>query len=380
MDYKKTKADTSIQTRNLNDFSNVTGNVYETIAMLSKRSDQIAADLKQELYKKIEEFSVGDNADEMSENHEQIEVAKYYEQLPKPYLIAIKEYLDDKLVYKKPETVAQEETAKQKEAPDSLKQSVFDEFNNSKVVKEVNRILTRDGVHDIVVPIVDTYNYRRLLAATDSLGWNKTQQDIAIATMLYAYIDHERQPLKLHFLEFADANIQHEAAKKAILELNDKYEAIGKRVLSTDNLKSNDDIKNLSEGEQIMRKLIEPYKGKLVLLDIWGTWCGPCKEALSHSQEEYERLKDYPIVYLYLANRSPDESWKNIIKEYNVTGDNVVHYNLPATQQKAIENYLKVNSFPTYKLFDQQGNLFDINADPRDLEKFEALLKLVTGK
>ena len=54
MDYKKTKADTSIQTRNLNDFSNVTGNVYETIAMLSKRSDQIAADLKQELYKKIE--------------------------------------------------------------------------------------------------------------------------------------------------------------------------------------------------------------------------------------------------------------------------------------------------------------------------------------
>lgn len=115
MDYKKTKADTSIQTRNLNDFSNVTGNVYETIAMLSKRSDQIATDLKQELYKKIEEFSVGDNADEMSENHEQIEVAKYYEQLPKPYLIAIKEYLDDKLVYKKPETVAQEETAKQKE-------------------------------------------------------------------------------------------------------------------------------------------------------------------------------------------------------------------------------------------------------------------------
>ena len=115
MDYKKTKADTSIQTRNLNDFSNVTGNVYETIAMLSKRSDQIAADLKQELYKKIEEFSVGDNADEMSENHEQIEVAKYYEQLPKPYLIAIKEYLDDKLVYKKPATVAHEETAKQKE-------------------------------------------------------------------------------------------------------------------------------------------------------------------------------------------------------------------------------------------------------------------------
>ncbi|MEE0900317.1 MAG: RNA polymerase Rpb6 [Bacteroidales bacterium] len=104
MDYKKTKADTSIKTRNLNDFVNVTGNVYESIAMLSKRSDQIAADLKQELYKKIEEFAITEGMDENSENHEQIEVAKFYEQLPKPYLISIKEYLDDKLVYKKPTT------------------------------------------------------------------------------------------------------------------------------------------------------------------------------------------------------------------------------------------------------------------------------------
>ncbi len=109
MDYKKTKADTSVQTRDLNNFSDLTGNVYETIAMLSKRSDQISADLKQELYKKIEEFSIGDSLDELSENHEQIEVAKFYEQLPKPYLIAIKEYLDDKLVYKKAKTAQQQD-------------------------------------------------------------------------------------------------------------------------------------------------------------------------------------------------------------------------------------------------------------------------------
>lgn len=113
MDYKKTKADTNIKTRNLNDFTNLTGNVYETIAMLSKRSDQIAADLKQELYKKIEEFAIADGADEMSENHEQIEVAKYYEQLPKPYLIAIREYLDGKLVYKSGKEILAEKAAKE---------------------------------------------------------------------------------------------------------------------------------------------------------------------------------------------------------------------------------------------------------------------------
>ncbi|MCQ2197455.1 MAG: hypothetical protein MJZ60_08055 [Bacteroidaceae bacterium] len=91
-------------------------------------------------------------------------------------------------------------------------------------------------------------------------------------------------------------------------------------------------------------------------------------------------MKDYPIVYLYLANRSPEESWKTVIKEYNITGDNVVHYNLPDVQQKAVENYLQVKHFPTYKLFDQQGNLLDINADPRSLDLFENLLKRILNK
>ena len=137
----------------------------------------------------------------------------------------------------------------------------------------------------------------------------------------------------------------------------------------------------MSEGEKILRKLIEPYKGKIVLLDVWGTWCGPCKERLSHSQEEYERLKDYDIVYLYLANRSPEESWKNVIKEYNVTGDNVVHYNLPEAQQKAVENHLSVHSFPSYFLFDQQGNLLEgVNADPLDLDGLERLINRLTNK
>ncbi len=266
------------------------------------------------------------------------------------------------------------------EVPDSLKQKVVDDFNNSEVVTKINAIFSREGVQEAVISILDIYNLERLLAATDSLGWNKTQQDIALATKIYGMIDHERSPLKPNILAFADANIKHEAARQAIHELNDKYEALGKRTLSSDNLKSNDDVKDLSEGEQILRKIIEPYRGKLVLLDVWGTWCGPCKEALSHSQEEYERLKDYPIVYLYLANRSPEENWKNVIKEYNITGDNVVHYNLPDAQQKAVENYLQINAFPTYKLFDQEGKLLDINANPRDLNGFEGLIKRILSR
>ena len=85
-------------------------------------------------------------------------------------------------------------------------------------------------------------------------------------------------------------------------------------------------------------------------------------------------------MYIYLANRSPQDSWENIIKQYNVTGENVVHFNLPQEQQAAIENYLQVSAFPTYVLFNKYGNQLEVNADPRDLNALEGLLKKLTGK
>ena len=117
----------------------------------------------------------------------------------------------------------------------------------------------------------------------------------------------------------------------------------------------------MSDGEAILRKIIEPYRGRIVYLDIWGTWCGPCKATLKESHKLKEALKDYDIVYLYLANHSPEDSWKNVIKEYNLTGENCVHYNLSEDQQNAIEYYLQVNAYPTYKLIDRQGNIHNID-------------------
>ena len=204
-------------------------------------------------------------------------------------------------------------------------------------------------------------------------------RDIYLSRKLYDFIDDMRQPLTPHIMEWIERNIQMEAAKAAVMELNEKYLALQRRELVGNSLKSSDDVEGMSDGEKILRKLIEPYKGKLILLDIWGTWCAPCKAALKNSQEEYERLNPYDIVYLYLANRSDEESWKNVIKEYNVTGDNVVHYNLPTEQQTAIEHFLGVNSFPTYKLIDRNGNILDVNADPRDLNALENLLKTMNG-
>ena len=217
------------------------------------------------------------------------------------------------------------------------------------------------------------------MSVFDSIPYTPELRDIIIARRLCMQIDNTRMPLYPEISSWMEKELSLPAARAVVTELNERYLAIQRRDLPNNNLMSSDIVKDMSDGEKILRKLIEPYKGKIILLDIWGTWCGPCKAALKNSQEEYERLNPYDIVYLYLANNSSEGSWKNVIKEYNVTGDNVVHYNLPTKQQAAIEHYLGVNSFPTYRLIDRDGNILDVNADPRDLNELENLLKTMNG-
>lgn len=103
MDYKKTSADLTTATRDLRDLDAKTGNIYETVALLGKRANQISAEMREELSGKLSEFATHtDNLEEIFENREQIEISKYYEKLPKASLIAINEYLEDKLYYRNP--------------------------------------------------------------------------------------------------------------------------------------------------------------------------------------------------------------------------------------------------------------------------------------
>jgi hypothetical protein len=108
MDYKKTNADLTTTTRDLRNLDTSTGNLYESIAIISKRANQISAEMKEELTNKLAEFaSHTDNLEEIFENREQIEISKYYERLPKPSLIAINEFMENKIYYRNPLTDTQ---------------------------------------------------------------------------------------------------------------------------------------------------------------------------------------------------------------------------------------------------------------------------------
>ena len=208
----------------------------------------------------------------------------------------------------------------------------------------------------------------------DSLYADPQLRDIGKAGVLMSRMEWSNVPLPEGQLDLAN-QIQRSSIKQMVLSLNNKLANLQQRDISkVQSLKGNDGVAGMSDGEKILRKITEPYRGRLILLDIWGTWCGPCKQALSHSKEEFERLKDYDLVYLYLANGSSDAAWQNAIKEYDLVGDNIVHYNLPDDQQSAIEHFLGVTAFPTYMLIDREGNVLDANADPRDLESLARLL------
>ena len=262
-------------------------------------------------------------------------------------------------------------------ATDEEKQKVAEKLNadNADMIKEVDKILSSPRAQKVFKGVNLVKQMKQNLFALDSLGADQNLKDIYLTQMIYKEIDHTHTSLSPMVIDTLKALTVAPVGLAMIERQNDYYLAIENREFDRLVLKSSDDLANISEGEKLLKKLIEPYKGKFVLLDIWGTWCGPCREALSHSTEEYARLKDYDIQYLYLANESPQDAWENVIKEYNVSGPNVAHYNLPTDQQAAIEHHLGIHAWPTYKLFNRNGQLLDLHVDARDLEKLANLLE-----
>ena len=110
MDYKKSKAPVNTVTRNIMDLCEETSNIYESVAIISKRSNQIAAEIKQDLNKKLQEFaSYTDTLEEVFENREQIEISRYYEKLPKPTLLATQEFVVGNIYWRDPSQEKEDE-------------------------------------------------------------------------------------------------------------------------------------------------------------------------------------------------------------------------------------------------------------------------------
>lgn len=191
----------------------------------------------------------------------------------------------------------------------------------------------------------------------DSMFTDQTLRDFCRSLILGKVLQQEKS-LPEYYSHLYD-DIKNESFKKQIDNLK-AYYAEQER-LNAEKVKSviapNSNVAGLTDGKAIVEKMIEPYKGKIIYMDTWGTWCNPCIQAIKTSHGIKDAVKDYDIVYLYFAYGSPDAAWKGAIVDLDIAKPNYVHYNLPEEQQEAVIKYLKVDGFPSYFLFDKNGNM-----------------------
>lgn len=195
----------------------------------------------------------------------------------------------------------------------------------------------------------------------------------------YSLIEQKRMAISEAMENFVNTGINNQHLRTQILERSNFYRglAIQEADDEASSLMKNEPLAGLTDGKAIFDKIIAPYRGSIVYVDVWGTWCAPCKHNLQQfTKPVKEALAGLPVIYLYLCNKSSDESWRNVIREYQLTGKNCIHYNLPLEQEAAVETYLGINKYPTYILFDRQGRrVAGKEPRPYDVEKLKQMVE-----
>ena len=245
------------------------------------------------------------------------------------------------------------------------------EGENQSVLQEMQSILKDEKFQNLVIERSNTLHMDESTAILDSIGADSDMKDFFVGLNTTAMISGSNHSLSPAMMEMTEKRISLPIVFDEIRKLNQKYIDIENK-----NQQSIQDT-GMSLGESLFRKFTEPYKGKMILVDFWGTWCVPCMNALAKSQEEYKRLSKYDIVYMYFANNSPEAKWKDAIEQNQIKGNNVVHFNLEPTEQKAIEQFFQVNAFPSYYLIDKEGNLLPFKVDARDLDALEEVIRKI---
>ncbi len=122
--------------------------------------------------------------------------------------------------------------------------------------------------------------------------------------------------------------------------------------------------------------ILDKYKGKIIYMDFWASWCGPCKREMPFSLKMQEHFKGKDVVFVYMSSDRNPEAWKKAIEALKITGE---HYLLNNKVYSERNKVVKVRYIPRYMMYDKNGNLVTDNAprpsSPKSTQMIEELLK-----
>ena len=120
-------------------------------------------------------------------------------------------------------------------------------------------------------------------------------------------------------------------------------------------------------GNNVLQSIINKYPNKVIYIDIWAPWCGPCMGEMKSSNELHEKYKTKDIVFVYFASRCTEKSWKISIAKNNINGKHIL---LNENQSKLLSDKLKISGIPHYILIDKNGIIVNRDAPrPSETEK-----------
>ena len=242
---------------------------------------------------------------------------------------------------------------------------------------DINDAFRSDIIPILSKPLIEQYwdwelsekNVPLTVSVLDSLDMDDTTREILKTQTFMKDIDGKSHVASPRVLDLAHQEVHHplllqsidnanQRIKDFLEESQKKQMAIAPKDGTPASLRVPDEeLKGITDGQQLFENIVKPFKGYVIYVDVWGTWCGPCRAQMENVPDLKKALEGKPVVYLYFCNNSPEDSWRTFIIQNHLDTDNAVHYNLPREQESAIERYLEVSGFPTYRLVDTKGQL-----------------------
>lgn len=252
---------------------------------------------------------------------------------------------------------------------DTLRGEAYRAFYNAMNEKycsyeEINLLRDREDMKDVYNKWAPS-ELKQSIMVVDSIYTDENLRDFNRARALAQYIRNTKQPLSVEGLAFFN-DVKNSVYKEAVAEMNEETikEMKEKAAKAEARIFPASIVEGLEDGKAILDKIVGQYKGKIVYLDVWGVGCGGCMTYLQQVAPYVKyQLKDYDIVYLYLATEKNEENWKFWITEFNAISPSCVHYNLPRKQFYAVENYIGETGIPAFRLFDKEGNMIKLALD-----------------